>query len=209
MRAAIYARVSTDRAPSDPKRQDPENQLLQLRTWCERAGHEIVAEYVDRESGNSDNRPRFRALLDDAHRRLFDLVVFWALDRFSREGMRKTFEHIQRLEACGVRFHSYTEPFLTTENEMTRDLLLAIMAALAKQDRIRIVERIKAGLQRARLHGTRSGRPIGGQKISAKKEREVAVALRKGDRGMRKIARELRVGVSVVQRVKSQLRAKG
>lgn len=209
MRAAIYARVSTDKAPNDPKRQDPENQLIQLRTWCERAGHEIVAEYVDRESGSSDNRPRFRTLLDDAHRRLFDLVVFWALDRFSREGMRKTFEHIQRLEACGIRFHSYTEPFLTTENEMTRDLLLAIMAALAKQDRVRIVERIKAGLQRARLHGTRSGRPIGGQKISAKKEREVAAALRRGDRGMRKIARELHVGVSVVQRVKSQLRAKG
>jgi DNA invertase Pin-like site-specific DNA recombinase len=78
--------------------------------------------------------------------------------------------------------------------------------ALAKQDRVRIVERGEAGLQRARLHGTRSGRPIGGQRVPANKEKEVAAALLKGDRGMQKIARELSVGVSVAQRVKAQLR---
>jgi DNA invertase Pin-like site-specific DNA recombinase len=77
------------------------------------------------------------------------------------------------------------------------------VSALAKQDRIPIVERVKAGLERARLHGTRSGRPIGGQRIPAKKEPEVAAALLKEDRRMQKIARELSVGVSVVQRVKA------
>jgi DNA invertase Pin-like site-specific DNA recombinase len=206
MRVAIYARVSTDKSPDDRKRQDPENQLIELRSWCARAGHEIVDEYVDRESGATDRRPRFKAMYEDAHRRKFDLVLFWALDRFSREGMKKTVEYLQKLASCGVGFHSYVEPFLTSENEMIRDILLAVMSALAKQDRVRIVERVKAGLHRARLHGTRSGRPIGGQRIPAKKEKEVAAALLKGDRGMQKIARDLSVGVSVVQRVKAQLR---
>ncbi len=67
---------------------------------------------------------------------------------------------------------------------------------------------VETDLVRARLHGTRSGRPIGGQRIPAKKEREIAAALLKGDRGMQKIARELSVGVSVVQRVKASLNGK-
>lgn len=199
MRVAIYARVSTD------NHQTPENQLIELRTWCGRAGHTVVAEYVDRESGSTDDRPRFKALFEAAHRREFDLVVFWALDRFSREGMRKTVEHLTRLHSCGVGFHSYVEPYLTSENEMIRDILLAVMSTLAKQDRIRIVERIRAGIQRARLHGTRSGRPIGGRFVQPEKEKMVAEALLKRDRGMQKIARDIGVGVSVVQRIKREL----
>jgi DNA invertase Pin-like site-specific DNA recombinase len=84
MRIAIYARVSTD-----DKGQDPENQLAQLRQWCLAAGHQIIDEYIDYESGRkgADKRKAFAALSDDAHRRRFDCVVFWALDRFSREGI--------------------------------------------------------------------------------------------------------------------------
>lgn len=87
-RVAIYARVSKEEG------QEEENQLLELRSFCERwAGHELVAEYVDRESGTKGRRERsdFARMLADAEKRRFDLVLFWALDRFSREGIRKLF----------------------------------------------------------------------------------------------------------------------
>lgn len=75
-------------------------------------------------------------MLDAAHRRQFDLLLVWALDRFSREGMAATVGYLQRLTAAGVAFHSYTEPHLSTENELVRDILLAIMASLAKVERL-------------------------------------------------------------------------
>jgi hypothetical protein len=118
MRVAIYARVSTD-----DKGQDPENQLLELRGWCVNSGHTITQEYVEHESGRqgADKRKQFAALFDDAAKRKFDCVVFWALDRFSREGMAQTIVHLQRLTAYGVSFHSYSEPHLATDNELVRN----------------------------------------------------------------------------------------
>src|SRR5262244_2515135 len=94
MRIAVYARVSTD-----DKGQDPENQLRQLRQWCASAGHELVHEYGDHESGRKGTKDRrqFAALFEDAHKRKFDCVLFWALDRFTREGMVPTILHLQRL----------------------------------------------------------------------------------------------------------------
>jgi DNA invertase Pin-like site-specific DNA recombinase len=94
MRVAIYARVSTD-----DKGQNPENQLRELRAWCRNAGHTIVREYVEAESGRkgAEKRKQFASLFDDAAKRKFDCVLFWALDRFSREGMVQTIVHLQRL----------------------------------------------------------------------------------------------------------------
>ena len=93
---AIYARVST----SD-KGQNPENQLAQLRAWCERMGHTVVREYVEHESGGkgADQRPRYAELFSDAARREFDMVLVWALDRFSRNGMAMTVLDLQRLSS--------------------------------------------------------------------------------------------------------------
>jgi len=155
MRVAIYARVSTD-----DRGQDPENQLTQLRTWCAAADHAIVAEFVDHVSGgkSADKRLQFAAMLDAAHRRQFDILLVWALDRLSREGMVPTILHLQRLAAAGVVFHSYTEPLLSTDNEVVRDIVLAVMASLAKMERQKISERTKAGLERARAKGKRLGR---------------------------------------------------
>src|SRR5215471_8021266 len=157
-RVAIYARVS-----GNGNRQDTDNQLLQLRAWCADAGHEIVREYVENGSGGKGERgrPKFATLLDDAHRRQFDIVLCWALDRFSREGMIPTIAYLQRLAAAGVGFRSYTEPMLSTDNELIRDIVLAVMSSLAKQERLRHRERTLAGIDRARVKGTRSGRPIG------------------------------------------------
>jgi DNA invertase Pin-like site-specific DNA recombinase len=165
MRVAIYARVSTD-----DKDQDPENQLMQLRAWCHHAGHNIAAEYIDYESGRkgADRRRRFADLFDDANRRKFDCVLFWALDRFSREGMVPTILHLQRLSSCGVGFHSYTEPHLQTDNELVRNILLATLASLAKVEAQKISDRTKAGMARAKANGTRIGRPALPLKIREK-----------------------------------------
>jgi len=99
MRVAIYARVSTD-----DRGQDPENQLRELRAWCANSGYIVSHEYVEHESGRkgADRRKQFAALFDDAAKRKFDCVLFWALDRFSREGMAQTIAHLQCLVSYGV-----------------------------------------------------------------------------------------------------------
>ena len=149
-----YARVSTD-----GKGQDPENQLRQLRAWAVNSGHGISGEYVDYESGRkgADKRKQF-ALFDDAAKRKFDCVLFWELDRFSREGMMQVL-HLQRLSSYGIAFHSYTEAHLATDNELLRNLLLALLSSLAKVEAQKISERTKAGMARARAKGVRIGRP--------------------------------------------------
>ncbi len=156
MRVAIYARVSTD-----DRGQDPENQLRELRAWCANSGHTITHEYVERESGRkgTDRRKQFAALFDDAARRKFDCVLFWALDRFSREGMAQTIVHLQRLTCYGVTFHSYTEPHLATDNELVRNILLALLSSLAKVEALKISDRTKAGMVRAKAKGIKVGRP--------------------------------------------------
>jgi DNA invertase Pin-like site-specific DNA recombinase len=156
MRVAIYARVSTDN-----KGQDPENQLHELRTWTINSGHVISGEYVDYESGRkgADRRKQFAALFEDAAKRKFDCVLFWALDRFSREGMAQTILHLQRLCSYGVAFHSYTETHLATDNELVRNVLLALLSSLARVEAQKISERTRAGMVRAKAKGIKIGRP--------------------------------------------------
>jgi len=102
-----------------------------------------VHEYVDHESGRkgTKGRKQFAALFEDAHKRKLDCVLFWALDRFTREGMVPTILHLQRLASYGVGFHSYTEPHLATDNELVRNILLALLASLAKVE----AQKINAG----------------------------------------------------------------
>ena len=208
---AIYARVSTNgkNGEEDNRRhhQDTDNQLLQLREWCTNARHVIVEEYVERLSGGKgrDERREFARMLDDAHKHRFDIVLCWALDRFSREGMVPTIGHLQRLAAAGVGFHSYTEPMLSTDNEMIRDIVLAVMSSLAKQERLRHVERIHAGIARARIKGTQSGKPIGRPWIDKRKEAAIRRELAKGT-GILKTARLCKVGTGTVQRISGKWR---
>jgi DNA invertase Pin-like site-specific DNA recombinase len=167
-RVAIYARVSTDN-----KGQDPENQLLQLRA----IGYVVVREYVDRESGakGTDQRKQFGRLFADAARREFDMVLVW----FTRNGMAATVVDLQRLNSYGVSFsfHSYSEPHLSTDNELVRDVLLAVLASLAKLEREKISQRTKAGLERARAKGERLGRPA----FSTKAREKLRAALDRGN----------------------------
>lgn len=153
MRAALYARVSTR-----DKGQDTENQLLQLREYCHRQQWEIVGEYIDHETGRNSRRDAFQRLFEDASKRQFDIVVVWALDRFTREGVYETFEHVRRLKLHGVEFESFTEAHFRTTGP-AGDLMLAIAAWIAKQESIRLSDRTKAGIERARSQGKRIGRP--------------------------------------------------
>lgn len=106
-------------------------------------------------------RKDFDRMFTDAARRRFDVLLFWALDRFSREGIRKTIAYLERLDACGVAFKSYTEPFLDTDNELIAHIVLGVTSYYAQQEALRISDRTKAGLERARRSGKVLGRPDG------------------------------------------------
>src|SRR4029077_17627640 len=153
---SIYARVSTD-----DKGQTTDNQLLQLRAWCDRMGYRVVREYVEHENGgkSAEYRKQLAVMFAGAARREFDLLLVWSLDRFSREGMAATVAHLQRLASHGVAFRSFTEEHLSTENELVRNILLATLSSLAKLEREKISQRTKAGLERARAKGKILGRP--------------------------------------------------
>jgi DNA invertase Pin-like site-specific DNA recombinase len=149
MQAAIYARVST----TD---QTAENQLLELRRYCEARAWSAV-EYVDTGiSGSKDRRPALDQLMADARRRKIDAVIVWRLDRFGRN-MRHLVTAIEDLHNTGVAFLSLGEGIDTTTP--TGRLMLGIMASFAEFEKARIVERVHAGLARAKRQGKRLGRP--------------------------------------------------
>jgi DNA invertase Pin-like site-specific DNA recombinase len=125
----------------------------------------------------ADGRKQFAAMFDDAAKRKFDIVLFWALDRFSREGMAQTIIHLQRLSSYGVGFHSYTETHLATDNELVRNILLALLSSLAKVEAQRISERTKAGMARAKANGIRIGRP----KLGAELRHQITRRAAKGE----------------------------
>jgi DNA invertase Pin-like site-specific DNA recombinase len=152
-RTAIYARVSTRE-----RGQDTQNQLHQLREFAARQGWVVSQEFVDHESGSTDDRGQFQAMFQAASRREFDVLLFWSLDRLSREGVFKTLTHLNRLTGYGVQYRSFTEQWFDSCG-IFRDAVISIMATLAKQERIRISERTRAGLERARREGKTLGRP--------------------------------------------------
>lgn len=152
-RIALYARVSTK-----DKRQDTENQLAQLRQFAATQNWTIAHEYVDRATGKHSDREQFKKMFADASQRKFDSVLFWSLDRFSREGVRETLNHLELLSSYGVGYRSFTEQYLDSCG-IFKDAVLSILATIAKQERVRLSERTIAGLQKARRAGRVGGRP--------------------------------------------------
>ena len=152
LKAAIYARVST-------LDQEPENQLQELRTYIAARGWTASTEYVDRGvSGSKDRRPALDDLVADARRRRFDVVVCWRLDRLGRN-LKHLITLLEDLQALGVAFVSLAEGIDATTP--AGKLQMHILGAIAEFERGRIVERVMAGLQRAKAQGTRLGRPKG------------------------------------------------
>jgi DNA invertase Pin-like site-specific DNA recombinase len=175
MRAALYARVSTTDQTCD-------NQLIELRRYCEARGWTVQREYVDHGvSGAKDRRPALDALIADAKRRQLDTVVCWRLDRLGRN-LRHLVVLLEDLQALGVGFVSLGEGIdLATP---AGRLQLHILAALAEFERCRIAERVKAGLARARRNGATLGRPALAvprqliDSVRGKSTREAAAVLR-------------------------------
>jgi DNA invertase Pin-like site-specific DNA recombinase len=187
MKIAIYARVSTDK-------QENGNQLDQLRGFAARQGWETAVEYVDTVSGSGKKtRPQFERMMLAASQRQFDLVLFWRLDRLSREGVRMTLTYLERLDSWGVAWRSYQEPYLDSCGVM-KDLVISVMALMAQQERIAISERTKAGLARA----VKAGKTLGRRAVvvDVRRVRE----LQRGGLGLRPIAKKLKVSVNTLVR---------
>jgi DNA invertase Pin-like site-specific DNA recombinase len=188
MTIAIYARVSTK-----DKGQDTENQLAQLREFAAKQGWTIFREYVDRETGTRSDREQFQAMFADASKRKFDLLLFWSLDRLSREGVLETLQHLNRLTSSGIGYKSFTEQYFDSSG-IFKDAVISILATIAKQERVRLSERTKAGLAIARAKGRQIGRPRLNVQLA-----EVA-RLKASGLSLRAIGRELGVSEGSVRR---------
>lgn len=151
MRAAIYARVSTNNG------QDPTVQTRELREYCQRRRWEIAGEYVDTGvSGAKDSRPELNKLNSDAHRRQFDAVVVWKFDRFARS-VSHLLRALETFQALGIEFVSLTEGVDTSTP--AGKMVFTVLGAVAELERSLIRERVKAGLRNARAKGKLIGRP--------------------------------------------------
>lgn len=147
-RAALYMRVSTID-------QHPETQLHDLRGLAAQRGFEIVSEYTDRISGVKAKRPGLDQLLADAHRGKFDIVICWAFDRIARS-VRHFLEVLDELNHMQIEFISFREN-VDTGGPLGRAMIV-IIGAIAELERNLIIERVRAGMRRAKLEGRRIGR---------------------------------------------------
>src|ERR1700751_1355198 len=191
-RVALYARVSTkDRG------QDHENQLIQLRAFAKTQKWQIVHEYVDSATGKRSDREQFQKMFTAASRREFDVLVFWSLDRLSREGTVETLNHLRRLTGYGVDYRSFAEQYLDSTG-IFKEAVIGILAAVAKQERVRLSERTIAGLERARAQGRIGGRP---RAADNPKMFEGVHKLRYQGKTIRQIAEKLRLSTNTVLKV--------
>ena len=178
MRCALYVRCSTTE-------QHPDNQIRELSEFASRQGWEIVRGFVDYGfSGKDHDRPQFKDMMVAASKRQFDCLLFWDLSRLSRAGTFKTLEVLQTLTRYGVSWRSYQEPFIDSAGPFA-EVIISLIACLAKQERLKIGERTRAGLARVRAQGTRLGRPTVNVDVDVVRERIV-----KGE-SIRAVARSL------------------
>ena len=148
-RAALYIRVST-------LDQHPETQLHELRQFASQRGFEIVDEYTDHGiSGTKARRPALDRLLQDAHRHRFDVVLVWSCDRLARS-TKHFLQVLDELNDLGIQFLSQREA-IDTDGPLGRAIVV-IVSAVAELERSLIVERVRAGMRRAKLDGRRIGR---------------------------------------------------
>jgi DNA invertase Pin-like site-specific DNA recombinase len=184
-RAALYLRVST-------LDQHPETQLLDLRQMAAQRSYEIVQEYTDRLSGVKARRPGLDQMMADARRGRFDVVLVWASDRIARS-VKHFLDVLDELNRIGVEFASFREQ-IDTGGPLGRAIIV-IVGAVAELERSLIVERVRAGMRRARLDGQRIGRaPLVLDTAAIQQDRQRGQSIRQ-------IAKEHRISTATVQRV--------
>jgi DNA invertase Pin-like site-specific DNA recombinase len=191
-RVGVYARVSTSG-------QTVENQLRELQQVAGQRGWVIVDRYIDKGISGAkgrDQRPEFDRIARDAARGGLDLVAAWSLDRLGRS-LHHVVTFMAELQEQGIGLYLHQQAVDSTT--AAGKAMLAMCGVFAEFERSIIVDRINAGLSRARAQGKRLGRPP----VSAATEAAIR-RKRTAGMGIIKIAKELRIGVSVVQRVVSQ-----
>ena len=168
-RAALYMRVST-------VDQHPETQLHDLRGLAAQRGFQIVREYTDKISGAKAKRPGLDELMHDARRGKFDVVVVWAFDRMARS-VKHFLEVLDELNQLNVEFISFREN-IDTSGPLGRALIV-IIGAIAELERNLIIERVRAGMRRARLEGRRIGRsPLNVDRRALLRDRDRGMSLK-------------------------------
>jgi DNA invertase Pin-like site-specific DNA recombinase len=192
-RCALYARVST-------YDQNPGMQLLELRELAQQRGFTIVNEYVDYISGAKAKRPALDQMLAAAHRREFDVLMIWAADRLARS-VRHFLEVLDTLNNLGIEFISRREQ-LDTSGPLGRAVIV-IVSAIAELERSLIVERVKAGMRRAKLEGRRIGRrPLDIDREAVIRDRERGMSLTD-------VAKIHRISRAMVSKILREARHKG
>jgi DNA invertase Pin-like site-specific DNA recombinase len=195
-RAALYLRVSRDG-------QTTNNQRQALTEVAERRGWTVTTTYEDAGISGAkgrDKRPGFDAMLRDATRRRFDVLMFWSIDQLGRSTAAVT-AALADLEAAGVAIYADKEAMDATTPHGRAMLQMA--AVFAELERGMIRERVMAGLARVRAEGKKTlGRP----KVAKKVEDAIRARLSTGD-GMLKVSKALGVGVSTVMRVREAMRS--
>ena len=184
-RAALYCRVSTGD-------QHLGTQLLDLRELAKQRGFEIVGEYTDVISGAKSKRPGLERLMADARRRRFDVLLVAAFDRIARN-VRHFLEVLDELNHLSIQFVSLRES-IDTSGPLGRAMVV-IVGAIAELERSLIVERVKAGMRRAKLEGRRSGR----QPLNI--DRKQVVADRKSGMSLTQVAKKHRISRASVCRL--------
>ncbi len=196
LKAALYARVSTSG-------QSPENQIRELQAVAERMGWSIVKAYIDQGISGAkgrESRVEYDALCRDAMRREFDIVMAWSVDRLGRS-LQQLVSFLDDIHAKGIDLYLHQQGIDTTTPG--GKAMFQLCGVFAEFERSMIRERVKAGLTRAKEKGKKLGRPETSLEVQ-----DAILKLRSQKKGIKKIAKELGIGVSVVQRVsiKSEMR---
>ena len=198
MRAALYLRVSTVDQTTD-------NQERELRAAAERMGHEVVEVYADNGISGAkgrEKRPAFDKLHRDATRRKFDIVMAWSVDRLGRS-LQDLVAFLSELHALGIELYLHQQGLDTTTP--AGKAMFQMLGVFAEFERAMIQERVRAGMARAKVKGTKSGKPIGRPAIAPGLRAAIRQAYMAGGIGLRGVARQFGVGAETVRRCLSDL----
>ena len=194
-RAAIYLRVSTID-------QTTANQERELRSVAERMGCEVVKVYKDHGISGAkgrDKRPGFDAMHKDASRRRFDIVMAWSVDRLGRS-LQDLISFLSELHSLGIDLALHQQGIDTTTP--AGKAMFQMMGVFAEFERSMIVERVRAGIARAKASGTKSGKAFGRPRMPVELEQRIREALAAPGRpGFHKIAAQFGVATGTVQRI--------
>ena len=187
-RAVLYMRVSS-------VDQHPESQLHDLHSLAAQRGFEVVGEYTDRISGAKSKRPGLDQLLREARHGQFDILLVWAFDRIARS-VKHLLDVLDELHHLNIEFISFREQ-IDSSGPLGKAIMV-IIGAIAELERSLIVERVRAGMRRAKLEGRHIGRrPLDLDRAAIMHDRQRGLSLSQ-------LAHQHRISRTTVMRVLRQ-----